>query len=233
MNLRHRVTSALAARWTVGAAAALLLAGCSAGPGELPEPRPLVIQSGTRLMVTDMVRMREVYDDVNRQLQVIAQDPSFWIITNPDARDVYPWETLAVSNDTASISYQRTALDLRGTYEIYAHLHLMRSMGRIEEWLPDQVDAGDWEFERAVMRKVADSWLLGRALFDLAPYPLMDEVIYAHDAGMLDALLLNLRPVEFAAAREAWLGENPDAYDEFRAWYRDTFDKDPPGPPTA
>ena len=213
-------------------AAAATLAACSAGPSELPDPRPLVIQSGARLSVSDMARMREVYDDVNHQLQVIAQDPSFWIITNTDSRDVYPWETLELAPDTARIQYQRTAPDLRGTYEIYAHLHLMSAQGRLDDWLPDHTQAEGWELERAIMRKVADSWLLGRAVFDLAPYGLMDEIIYAYEAGTLDGLLLNLRPVEFAEARDAWLADNPNADREFRQWYRDTFDREPPGPPT-
>ncbi len=213
-------------------AAAATFAACSAGPSQLPEPRPLVIQSGARLTVSDMVRMREVYDDVNYQLQVIAQDPSFWIITSTDSRDVYPWETLELAPDTARIRYQRTAPDLRGTYEIYAHLHLMSDQGRLDDWLPDHTQAEGWELERAIMRKVADSWLLGRAVFDLAPYGLMDEIIYAYEAGTLDGLLLNLRPVEFAEARDAWLADNPNADREFRTWYRDTFDREPPGPPT-
>ncbi len=213
-------------------ASAAALSACAAGPSELPEPRPLVMQSGARLSVTDMVRMKEIYDDVNHQLQVIAQDPSFWIITNPDSRDVYPWETLEIAPDTARIQYQRTAPDLRGTYEIYAHLHLMAAQGRLEEWLPDHTQAEGWELERAIMRKVADSWLLGRAVFDLAPYRLMDEIIYAYEAGTLDGLLLNLRPVEFAEARDAWLSDNPNADREFREWYRATFNREPPGPPT-
>ncbi len=211
---------------------AMALSACGGGPGELPEPRPLVIQSGARLMVTDMVRQREIYDEVNHLLQVIAQDPSFLIDARPESRDVYPWETLEVVPDTARVQYQRTAPDLRGTYEIYAFLHLMRDEGRVEEFLPDAVGANDWEYEQAVMEKVADSWLLGRAVFDLAPYFLMDEVIYAYEAGLLDALLLNRRPVEFAEAREAWLAANPAADQEFRTWYRETFDREPPGPPT-
>lgn len=211
---------------------AALLTACSGGPNQLPQPRPLVIQSGARLSVSDMTRMREVYDAVNHQLSMIAQDPSFLISTSFDSRDVYPWETLEIAPDTAWIRYQRTAPDLRGSYEIYAHLHLMRAEGRLDEWLPQQANAEGWELERAIMRKVADSWLLGRAVFDLAPYRLMDEIIYAYEAGTLDALLLNLRPVEFREAREAWLAENPNAYEEFQEWYRDTFDRSPPGPPT-
>ncbi|MEQ9569219.1 MAG: hypothetical protein RLN75_03425, partial [Longimicrobiales bacterium] len=86
----------------LAAAAGLILPACGGGPGELPEPRPLVIQSGARLTVTDMVRMREVYDEVNQLLQVIAH-PSFLIDARPESRDVYPWETLEVVPDTARI----------------------------------------------------------------------------------------------------------------------------------
>jgi hypothetical protein len=216
----------------VAGAVLVVLAGCGAGPSELPTPRPLVIQSGARLSVTDMARLREIYDDVNHQLQEIAGDPSFWIETNTDSRDVYPWETLELAPDTARIRYQRTAPDLRGTYEIYAHLHLMRAENRLDEWLPDQATATGFELERAIMRKVSDSWLLGRAVFDLAPYRLMDQIMYANEAGLLDALLLNLRPVEFEVERAAWLRENPGADEEFRTWYRKTFASEPPGPPT-
>ncbi len=212
-------------------AAVTVLGGCGGGPTELPTPRPLVIQSGARLHVTDMVRLREIYDRVNDELRVIVEDPSFLIETDSDSRDVYPWETLEIVPDTARIRFQRTAPDLLRTYQIYAFLHLMRAEGRLDEWLPDQATATGFELERAIMREVADSWLLGRAVYDLAPYRLMDEIVYAHEAGVLDALLLNLRPVEFADARAAWLRENPQADAEFRTWYRETFASEPPGPP--
>lgn len=207
------------------------LTGCATGPAELPEPRPLVVRSGARLTVTDMERMRDIYDEVSRELRAIEVDPSFIIAARPDPRDLYPWETLEIEADTARVSFSRTTPDLRASYEIYAHLHLMRSMGRLEEWLPEAADAVGWELELAIMERVADSWLMGRAIFDLAPYPLMDQLIYAQDAGHLDALLLALRPNEFAEAREAWLAEDPDAQERFRSWFRETFDRDPPGAP--
>lgn len=216
----------------VGAAVlAVSLVGCASGPAELPDPRPLVVRSGARLTVTDMERMREIYDEVTRQLREIEVDPSFLIAARADPRDLYPWETLEIEGDTARVSFARTTPDLRGSYEIYAHLHLMRRMGRLDEWLPDAADAEGWPLERAIMGRVADSWLLGRAIFDLAPYPLMDQLIYAQDAGYLDAMLLTLRPNEFAEAREAWLAEDPDADARFRAWFRETFDEAPPGSP--
>lgn len=213
-----------------GLVALVTLTGCAGGPAELPDPRPLVVRSGARLTVTDLERMRTIYDEVSRELRAIEVDPSFLIAARPDPRDLYPWETLEIQGDTASISFSRTNPDLRASYEIYAHLHLMRRMGRLDDWIPEAADAEGWELERAIMGRVADSWLMGRAIFDLAPYPLMDQIIYAQDAGYLDALLLSLRPNEFAAEREAWLENAPEEQERFRIWFRETFDREAPGP---
>lgn len=205
----------------------LALTACgSSGPSRLPEPRPLVIQSGARLNIADHERMRTVYDDVDHLLNVIAEDPTFLIVSESESRDVYPWETLELLPDTATIRFQRTAPDVQSSYQIYAFLHLMRDEGRIGEFLPNAAGVDDWTFEQAAMAKVADSWLLGRAHFDLAPYPLMDEIIYASEAGYLDELMLARRPGEFAEARDAL---DPVAEQAFEAWYRETFGEDPPG----
>ncbi|MEK9499648.1 hypothetical protein [Gaopeijia maritima] len=211
----------------VTAAAALVLAGCgSSGPSQLPEPRPLIIQSGARLTPVDDVRMREVYDQVDDLMNVIITDPSFLISSDSDARDVYPWETLEIVPDTAYIRFQRTAPDVRDPYQIYAFLHLMREEGRIGDYLPEAEGVDDWTFELAAMKAVSDAWLLGRAYFDLAPYALLDEVMYASEAGYLPELLLALRPGEFEEARA---GLDPVRVAAFEAWYRETFGEDPPG----
>ncbi len=209
----------------------LAVAACASGPVELPEPRPLVLHSGARLSVDDTERLRAIYDTLNREQENIVQDPSFFINAVPEARDVYPWETLEISGDTANLSFQRTAPDIRPMYEVYAHLHLMARMGRLDEWLPEAPDATGWELERAIVARVADDWLLGRAVFDLTPYLLLDRLIYAKEDGQLDALLLTLRADEFPEARKAWLDANPGADQEFRDWYRKTFEGDPPEPP--
>lgn len=209
------------------ALAALLLGGCvSNAPSSLPEPRPLVNRSGARLvMEEDDYRMREVYDQTDQLLDVIIHDPSFLIWTEPEARDVYPWETLEISADTARIRYRRTAPEVRNPYEIYAFLHLMREEGRIGEYLPEVEGAGDWDFELEVMRTVADAWLLGRAYFDFPPYVPMDQLMYASHAGYLPEILLALRPGEFAQAREEL---DPARIAAFEPWYRETFGDDPP-----
>jgi hypothetical protein len=230
---RVRTTRAFARAFAALAAAGALvvLPACASGPVQLPESRPLVLHSGARLQVDDDERMSEIYESLERQLDAIQRDPTFLIAVNTDARDVYPWETLEIEGDTARIAFQRTAPDLSAAYEVYAHLHLMRVMGRLDEWLPDVAEAEGWELERAIVDRATDVWLLGRAVFDLAPYGLMDRLAYAQDAGYLDALLLTLRASEFPEARAAWLEANPGADEAFRAWHRQTFEEDPPRVP--
>jgi hypothetical protein len=205
----------------------LLLAATACGSGalRLPPTRPLIVQSGERLN-PDRERLKEVYRWVNAQVINIERDPSFLIATDGSATDVYPWETLEIRGDTAYIRVRRTNPDLASAYQIYAHLHLMKAMGRVDEWMPEAPGAEGWDFERAVMNRTSDAWLLGRASFGFAPSRIMDEVVYAREADQLDALLLTLRGHEFPEAKEAWLAENPDGQEEFYAWFRETFGRD-------
>ena len=212
------------------AAVALAASACASGPVQLPEPRPLILHSGARLAVDDEERMRAVYESLQRELDAIERDPSFMLVIDDDARDVYPWETMEISNDTVRIAYQRNAPDIGASYQVYAHLHMMHELGRIDEWIPEAAGLDGWELERAIVGRMTDVWLLGRVHFDLAPYGLLDQLAYAQEAGHLDALLLNLRAAEFAQARAAWMEANPGADGAFRAWYRETFEGDPPGP---
>lgn len=208
-------------------AAVSLTAACGPRPLELPEPRPLIISSGARLNgSTD--ELKDVYEWVNAEIESIDLDPTFWITASPTSTDVYPWETLEISatQDTASIQYRRSSPDLLQVYQIYAHLHLMAVVGRLDEWAPEAVGLTGFELESAILKRLSDAWLLGRASFDFAPYPLMDELIYADDAEMLNPLLLTLRGYEFPEARDAWLAERPNGEEQVRTWYRQTFGKE-------
>ena len=203
----------------------VLGAGCGGGGLVLPEPRPLVIQSGARLSA-DETELMQIYEWVDREVANIEQDPTFLIASQPAATDLYPWETLELTADTAKIQYRRTNPDLASVYQIYAHLHLMREMGRIQEWMPEAVGAGEWDFERLAVARTADAWLLGRASFGFSPSRLMDELVYANEAGRLDALLLTLRGHEFPEEKAAWLDDQPGAEEDFQNWFRETFDRD-------
>lgn len=235
MSIRsHRVAlGRIAPRLLAAALAIPLITGCASGVGQLPEPRTLVLRSGARLTIDDMDRMRVIYDEVDRELRNIELDPTFLIGTRPDPRDLYPWETLDITGDTAWVNFNRTHPEVSQVYSIYAHLHLMRRMGRLDEWLPEVADAEGWPLEQAIMTRVAEAWLLGRALYDFTPYELMDELAWAVDAGWLDELLLTLRGNEFAEAKAAWLAEDPESQQAFATWYRETFGRAPPEGPSG
>jgi hypothetical protein len=210
------------------------LSGYACGGGlTLPPPRPLVTTSGARLSA-DPDSLEVIYDWLVIQDQVIEEDPSFLIESVPSEEDNYPWETLVLAvhgapGDTARYQYVRSNPDITDAYNIYAHLHLMRRLNRLEEWLPNQGSAEGFALERAIVGRMADAWLLGRTTFDTQPHQLLDELIYAKDAGYLDAFILTARPDDFAQEREAWLRENPQGLEQYREWFRETMGGDPPG----
>jgi len=113
--------------------------------------------------------------------------------------------------------------------QIYGHLHLMAKMGRLEEFLPEAATATGFQLERAILERVADAWLLGRTVYDFSPYAPLDELIYAREAGYLDAFIFTARPEDFAEARAKWARENPGRSDEYRTWFLKTFNREPPG----
>lgn len=207
-------------------AASVLFGACGGGPLNLPRPRPLVIQSGERLNPEEE-RLGEIYRWVQRQMDNIQQDPSFWIVPQATPNEVYPWESLDVNAqaDTARIGFQRTNTDVASVYQLYAHFHLMQNRGEAGDWIPEAAGDTGWDFERKVMARVADAWLLGRASFGFAPSRIMDELVYAREDEKLEPLLLTIRGYEFPEAREAWLEANPRAEEELRAWFRETFDR--------
>jgi hypothetical protein len=157
------------------------------------------------------------------------QDPTIHISVVPGASDVYPWETLVIQGDTARVQVPRAHPDIRTSYTVYAYLHLMDRQRRIERWLPEAAGATGFELERAIVKRVADVWLMGRASFYLDPHRPMDELLHASEAGYLDAFLLTARPNEFADARREWVKENPGGLEAYRAWFTSTFGREPPG----
>lgn len=216
------------ARGTLLAVLLLTAAGCTTGEPYMRDPRRLVIHSGERLAPT-RERMLEIDEWATEQTDSIRDDPSFWIISSVHDGPAYPWETLEVTaaGDTAFIGHQRQ--DIRDPYLIYAHLHLMAAQDRLDRWLPEADGGTDFEIERAIMSRVSDTWLYLRSIHDARPYDLLEELVYSAENGYLDAYILVARPDEFVDARRQWLAEDADARDAFIAWFRETFERDPPG----
>jgi hypothetical protein len=132
--------------------------------------------------------------------------------------------------DSAEIALEtRKSLEARLVYEIYAHYHLMKEFGRLEEFLPGAGDEEGFSLERAILARVADAWLLGRAVYDAEPYDPLEEILYANENGYLDALILTARGDEFQEERQAWLQDDPEALERYRSWFVETFTREPPG----
>jgi hypothetical protein len=219
-------SKALARAGVLGLASVVI--GCASGPPDVPPPRPIVIHSGARIRA-DHDRMRKVYEWVTREETNINDDPSFWIIGQSTINEVFPWDGLRISNDTATVQIPLGGNDASLVYQIYGHLHLMVTMGRQEEWLPEAPSAVGYELERAILKRCADAWVLGRTVFDTQPFGPMDELAYASESGFLDAFIFTARPDEFAVSRTAWARENPERTEEYRDWFIETFNREPPG----
>jgi hypothetical protein len=191
-----------------------------------PETRPLVISTGARLRPTSEA-MAEVEKWLLPQLDSIRLDPGFLVEVVSSETDTYLWNRVeVVGSDTVRVTMSEDARGAAPAFEIYAHLHLMRAQGRLGTWLPLARSLRGFALERAFVERAADAWTYGRSVFGFSPYQPLEEVIYAKDAGQLEALLLTLRAEEFPAERSAWLAREPQGEDQLRRWYRDTFDRE-------
>lgn len=209
-----------------------VMAALACGSGRLPVPTPrrLVISSGARLAPTQE-RVEEVDHWVREQWDSITFDPSFFVDSRPQDGPGYPWENFEVrlneEQDTAIIYFK--GLSQRRTYHIYAHLHLMAARNRLERWLPDAVGLDEFELERLILERAADSWLYQRAVYDARPDGILDELLYVNEHGYLEEFILTARPDAFVETRRAWRAETPDGIAAYVDWFREIFERDPPG----
>ena len=180
-------------------------------------------------MRADEARIEEIDLWVRDQQDNITADPSFWIIQKSVPTDIYPWEGLRISNDTAEVEVPLSTPDAGSIISFYGHFHMMKVMERLDEFLPEAMDAEGYELERAILKRISDAWLYGRASFDLSPYGPLDELLYSTEYGYLDAFILTARPDEFEGERRDWLEANPGREDEYRGWFVATFEREPPG----
>lgn len=208
--------------------ASLVVAGCGTATPELPTPRPVIIHSGARVRA-DEVRLDSINAWVSREQENITNDPSFMVDSRRAGGEVYPWTDVEYGKDSVRIMVDPQYPDAVVPFEIYGHLHLMVRMGRQAEWLPEAPDATGFELERAILARVADAWLLARTVYGAAPYGPLDEIMYAHENGYLDAMIFTARPNKFVEARAEWARSHPDATKQYREWFEQTFNREPPG----
>lgn len=205
-----------------------LAAGACAGAYALPAPRTLVVRSGARIQA-DEARLAEIDIWVRAQQENIILDPSFMVLEKGSPTETYPWDGLRINGDTVEVLVYTAAPESGSFMSFYGHFHLMDKMNRLDEFLPEAVDAEGYELERAILARVSDAWLYGRAAFDSPPYGPLDELMYSYEYGYLDAFILTGRPEEFESERRTWLQENPGRDEEYRQWFIETFETEPLG----
>jgi hypothetical protein len=216
-------------RFLVAVASTLLLGACAGGASELPNPRTIVIRTGARLY-PETPRLQEIDAWYQPQMENIELDPTFMIETVPRDTPAYPWESLLIVADTAKIGVEiNKSAEAATAFSIYAHLHLMKVMHRLEEFLPGSAGQEGYLLERAILARVADVWYFGRGAFQAQAYDPLEELLYCNEAGYLDAFLLTARGEEFEEERQAWLREDPEGLENYRSWFVDTFEREPPG----
>ncbi len=209
------------------ALSALLLAGvtaCASG-STLPQTRSVITLTGERVQA-DPEAMVEVDRWLRPQLDDIERNWTIRLVEVP--RPLYPWAELELSETGGEIAVQRGFGDAETPYLLYAHFHLMAERGELAPWLPEAPEARGFELERAILARIADVWLLGRAVFDTTPFGPLDEILYANEFGFLDAFILTAQPDRFEEERTAWTRDNPGRAEEFRDWFRRTFEADGP-----
>ena len=208
--------------------AGVLATGACTGAYSLPAPRPLVVRSGARVYA-DEARLDIIDIWVRENQENIILDPSFLIAEKGSTEETYPWEGLTIIGDTAEVLVYAAAPESGSFLSFYGHFHLMDKMDRLDEFLPEAVGADGYELERAILARVSDAWMYGRAVFDIPPYAPLDELLFSRENGYLDAFILTARPEEFEEERDAWLRENPGREEEYVRWFLETFETEPPG----
>ena len=208
------------------------LGGC-ATPDIVPSPRSLVVRSGARIAPQED-RVKEIDAWVRIQQENIRNDPTFWIIGKPSSEEIYPWDSLRISSDTAEVFAPSSVPEAWSVLSMYGHFHLMQKMGRLGEFLPEAIDqngveAEGYQLEKLILSRLSDAWLFGRSAYDISSYGPLDELMYAKENGYLEAFILTARSGDFQLEKDLWTEENPGKTSEYQAWFLETFERNPPG----
>jgi len=212
--------------WTL-----LFLSGC-ATPDVVPSPRSLIIRSGARIPPQEE-RVKEIDVWVRIQQENIRNDPTFWIIGKESAEDLYPWDSLRISSDTAEVFAPSSVPEAWSVLSMYGHFHLMKKMGRIGEFLPEAIDssgkeAEGYELEKLILSRLSDAWMFSRSAYDMSSYGPLDELMYSKENGYLEAFILTARATEFKSESASWKKQNPAKVSEYQDWFLETFERKSP-----
>lgn len=213
----------------VGVAALLVVSAAAACSTEsvLPEPRPVVVYSGQRIQANEE-QMNDVADWLTPVLDRIDLDPDFFVSLQEQQETTYPWDTLKITADTVALSLYSGAPDAQSPYLVYGFLELMAAKGTLDDVLPEATGQSDYGTERAILKQVAEVWLLGRSVYDTHPFGPLDELVYSEESGFLDEFIFATQGERFSDAAGEYQAANPGSDADFHSWFRSTFDADGP-----
>jgi hypothetical protein len=205
-----------------------LVATACGGGSTLPPPRSVIVYTGVRIQA-DIERMEEIDRWLEPQLEVIRRGRDLTLRTLRTEGAEYPWQSLDITGDTVRIFVQQIAPDTRTPFAIYGYHQLLAREGGLERWIPEAEVVEGFDLERAILNRVAEIWLLGRSVHNTQPYGPLDELLYANEYGFLDEFILAAQPERFQDERRAHREANPERWEEFQAWFQETFERDGPG----
>jgi len=204
----------------------LSVAACS-NRLQTPEPRSIIVYSGERIQANG-ARMGQIEQWLTPELDRINLDPAFLIRIAAVQEGGYPWDTLEIVADTVDLTLLAAAADVEAAYLVYGYLRLMDEWGTLEEVLPEAEGQSGYGAERAILKRVAEVWLLGRSVFDTQPFGPLDELVYSNESGYLDEFIFATQGDRFSDAAVAYRAANPGREGEFRSWFRRTFQSEGP-----
>ena len=193
----------------------------------MPEPRSIVVYSGERIQA-DRERMAEIEQWLNPELDRINLDPAFLIRVTTVGENIYPWDGLEITADTADIRLAGLGADAETPYLVYGYLHLMDSLGTLVEVFPEAEGQAGYGLERTILERIAEVWILGRSVFDTQPYGPLDELLYSYEFGYLDEYIFATQGDRFGDAAADYRAEFPSGEEAFRSWFLGTFEADGP-----
>lgn len=164
----------------------------------------------TRALYTDLEQDPRVgyFIDVGPAVPTREPDPAF------------PWNAVEVRSD--SLAAVRTPGNLREADRAYFNYAVMR-MRAVRGGDPDVSCDSLMAVESGVVSAFADGWIVARTLFGGPPYPPLDEIGFAREAGVLPGLIAARGDRHLGACAEEWAEAHPEEVEAYRQWRRSAF----------
>lgn len=165
-----------------------------------------------------LLAMRDRSDALYTELQ---EDPQVLYYTSygpelsPDQRELaLPWNAVDVVTDsTAAIV---TPGNLREADRAYYNYAVLRMHAVRDD--PDVPCDELFEREMVAVRGFLDGWIVARTLFGGPPFPPLDELVFASEAGVLDGYVAASSNRHLGGCLAVWRDEHPAAVERYAEW---------------